>query len=65
MPKWLVFGALAAVLVLVLVLSWLNKRSIQGSDEAANDSAAAVAAPDAAAPAPGPAAAAPAAQGRW
>ena len=28
MPKWLVFGAIAAVLVLVLVMSWLNKRSL-------------------------------------
>ena len=27
MPKWLVFGAIAAVLLLVLVMSWLNERS--------------------------------------
>jgi transcriptional regulator with XRE-family HTH domain len=37
MPKWLVFGAIAAVLVLVLVLSWLNERSVRGSDEPANE----------------------------
>jgi cytoskeletal protein RodZ len=30
MPKWLVFGAIAAVLVLVLVMSWLNERSVRG-----------------------------------
>lgn len=28
MPKWLVFGGIAAVLVLVLVMSWLNERSL-------------------------------------
>ncbi|HZB70360.1 MAG TPA: helix-turn-helix domain-containing protein, partial [Sphingomicrobium sp.] len=36
MPKWLVFGAIAAVLVLVLVMSWLNERSFSGPDAAAN-----------------------------
>lgn len=63
MPKWLVFGAIAAVLVLVLVMSWLNERSFQGTDEAAADSPATAAAPEAAAPAPGPAAPAAVAQG--
>jgi hypothetical protein len=29
MPKWLVFGAIAAVLLLVLLMSWLNQRSLQ------------------------------------
>ncbi len=33
MPKALVFGAIAAVILLVLVLSWMNERSLQGSDE--------------------------------
>ena len=61
MPKWLVIGAIAAVLVLVLVMSWLNQQSVQGSDEAANDSAATAAVP--AEPAPGPAITAAAAQG--
>ena len=58
MPKWLVFGAIAAVLLLVLVMSWLNERSVLGSDEPAGEPAAA------AAEQPGPAPAlAPAAQG--
>lgn len=61
MPKWLVLGAIAVVLVLVLVLSYLSQQSVQGSDKAANDSAAPAAVP--AEPAPGPAIAAPAAQG--
>src|SRR5688500_16415674 len=34
MPKWLVFGAIAAVLVLVLVMSWLNERSFDQSEPA-------------------------------
>ncbi len=58
MPKWLVFGAIAAVLLLVLVMSWLNERSVRGTDEAPADTPAA-AAPDA--PAPAPVAQAPAA----
>lgn len=29
MPKWLVFGAIAAVIALVLVMTWLNKRSLE------------------------------------
>lgn len=64
MPKWLVFGAIAAVLLLVLVMTWLNERSVQGSDETANDAAATAVAPEVATPAPtpGPAAAAPVAQ---
>ena len=58
MPKWLVFGALAAVLLLVVVMSWLSQRSVQGSDEAANDSAAvAVTTPAGPAPAIAPLAA--------
>ena len=63
MPKWLVFGAIAAVLVLVLVMSWLNQRSNQGSDAtAANDNVATAAAPEQVAPIPATAALA-AAQG--
>ena len=57
MPKWLVFGAIAAVLVLVLVMSWLNERSVRGTDEAPIDTPATAA--DPVAGAPGPAAAAP------
>ena len=52
MPKWLVFGAIAAVLVLVLVMSWLNDRSISEPDAVANDSVAAAADPVATAPPP-------------
>jgi len=63
MPKWLVFGAIAAVLVLVLVMSWLNERSFQEPDAAASDNSATAAAPSPAVPAPAPAAAAPTAQG--
>ena len=42
MPKWLVIGAIAGVLLLVLLLSWLNERSLEVSEEpAANVTAAA------------------------
>lgn len=63
MPKWLVFGAIAAVLVLVLAMSWLNERSVRGPDDAAADAPATAAGPEAAPPVTGPAAAAPVAQG--
>ena len=59
MPKWLVFGAIAAVILLVAVMSYLNQRSVRGSDEGANDSASAAAAEAPAGPAPGPVIAAP------
>jgi cytoskeletal protein RodZ len=49
MPKWLVFGAIAAVLLLVLGMSWLNERSEQG-DDGANDTAETIAPPESAAP---------------
>jgi len=54
MPKWLVFGAIAAILLLVLVMTWLNERSFQATDEAATDSSATAAAPESASPAPAP-----------
>jgi cytoskeletal protein RodZ len=42
MPKWLVFGAIAAVIVLVLLMSWLNERSLSESGEpVANEAVAA------------------------
>ena len=61
MPKWLVFGAIAVVLVLVLVMSWLNEQTFDSSDDSANDSAITAAMPqaDATAPAPGPGVGAP------
>lgn len=56
MPKWLVIGAIAAVIVLVLLMSWLNERSLQEPvAPEANSAAAAPAAP--AAPKPATAAA--------
>jgi len=53
MPKSLVFGAIAAVIVIVIVLSWLNRRSLEQPDDSANNVAAAAAAP-ASAPAAAP-----------
>ena len=35
MPKWLVIGAIVAVIVLVVVMSWLNHRSLEPDDEPA------------------------------
>ena len=35
MPKWLILGAIAAVLVVVLLFNWLNNRSLEAPDEAA------------------------------
>ena len=58
MPKWLVLGAIAGVLLLVLLLSWLNERSLEADEPAAANTAA----PIAAAPAT-PAPVRPAAQG--
>lgn len=49
MPKWLVLGAIAAVLLLVLGMSWLNERSEQ-VDDGANDTAEITAPPESAAP---------------
>lgn len=62
MPKWLVFAAIAAVLVLVLVMSWLNERSIGGTDQPGDEPVTATA-PQQGAPAPTAPAPAPTAQG--
>jgi len=35
MPKWLVFGAIAAVILLIVIMSWLNRRSLDQTDEPA------------------------------
>lgn len=56
MPKWLVIGAILAVILLVVVMSWLSRRSLQQDDNTAPASAPATApanrpAPQAAAPA--------------
>jgi cytoskeletal protein RodZ len=61
MPKWLVIGAILAVVILVAAMSWLNRRALE-PDEAASPAASTPAAPS---PAAQPAAppAAPAANG--
>lgn len=40
MPKWLVFGAIAAVILVVVLLGWLNERSLNGGPDAAEAPAA-------------------------
>ena len=52
MPKWLVFGAVAAVILIVLVMSWLNKRSLDQPDANAAVAEAPAVAPQAAPQAP-------------
>jgi cytoskeletal protein RodZ len=61
MPKSLVFGALGAIILLVVVMSWLSNRSLEGDDGAAPAETAAASSPAApSSPAPAPAAATPA-----
>ena len=52
MPKWLIFGAIGGIILVVLLFNWLNNRSLDGPDEIAqaNEIAATVSPP--AAPAP-------------
>ena len=62
MPKWLVFGAIGAVIALVLVMSWLNERSLEQPADEGNAVVAEAAPPSqptppAAAPTPAPTAA--------
>ena len=56
MPKGLVIGAIAAVVLLIALMSWLNQRSLEGTDEpvaaAETNTPAATAAAPAQAPAP-------------
>lgn len=54
MPKWLVFGAIAAVILLVLVMSWLNERSLSDSEEPAENASVAATASQAPPQAPAP-----------
>src|SRR3954452_24639268 len=35
MPKWLVFGGIAAVILLIVIMSWLNRRSLDQTEEPA------------------------------
>jgi cytoskeletal protein RodZ len=58
MPKGLVIGAVVAVIVLIILMSWLNSRALNSPDEKANPQAAAAPAP--ATPAQRPAAPTPA-----
>jgi transcriptional regulator with XRE-family HTH domain len=55
MPKWLVIGAIVAVIVVVLLFSWLNNRSLEPTQDAAPAAAAAAPARTAATPAATPA----------
>ena len=57
MPKGLVIGAILAVIALVVLMTWLNRRSLEQPDDTANTVAAPAAAPQQPA-APPPAAAA-------
>lgn len=54
MPKGLVLGAIAAVIILVLVMSWLSNRSLQPADEPADNADATAAAPPQPAAPPAP-----------
>ena len=36
MPKWLVLGAVVAVILLIVVMSWLNRRALQPDEAATN-----------------------------
>jgi cytoskeleton protein RodZ len=68
MPRWLVLGAIAAVVVLIALMSWLNNRSLQQPEEtnslAATQATPSQPSPKPHAPSPAPAPApAPSAQG--
>jgi len=54
MPKWLVFAGIAAVILVVVVMSWLNRRSLEQPEAPAINTSAAPA-PTAPTPAPPPA----------
>ncbi len=64
MPKWLVLGAIAAIVLLVAVMSWLSNRSLEPQEEPAPPVAASVAPGQGPAPPQaGPATPSPASQG--
>ena len=55
MPRWLVIGAIVAVILLVLLMTWINSRSLEQPAAASNNvTAAPQAAAPPAAPAPAP-----------
>ena len=45
MPKWLIFGAIGGILLVVLLFNWLNNRSLEEPDEVATTNAIAAAPP--------------------
>ena len=58
MPKWLVIGAIVAVILFIALMRWINGRSLESPEEAQTNAPAAAApaqAPTASAPAPAPA----------
>jgi cytoskeletal protein RodZ len=59
MPKWLVFGGIAAVILLVVVMSWLNRRSLEQPEQAVTNAPAAAATAPNPTPVPTPAPAPP------
>jgi cytoskeletal protein RodZ len=54
MPKWLVLGAIAGVIVLVVLMSWLSRRSLEQPDEPTQAPAAVTAPAQTPAPAQAP-----------
>ena len=56
MPKWLVLGTIGGLIVLVVLMSWLNQRSLEQPEEASNAPAAVSEAPPPARSGPQPAA---------
>ncbi|HEY6048070.1 MAG TPA: RodZ domain-containing protein [Sphingomicrobium sp.] len=63
MPKWLVIGGVLAVILLIVVMSWLNRRSLEQPSEPTTNAPAAASQPAPAQQPPTPAAAPAAAQG--
>lgn len=55
MPRWLILGAIAAVVLAALIFTWLNNRSLEAPDEVALENLAAPVETAPAAPAPAPA----------
>ncbi len=54
MPKWLIFGAIGGILLVVLLFNWLNNRSLEEPDEVATTNAIAAAPAQPVQPAPQP-----------
>src|SRR6476469_717419 len=55
MPKWLVFGAIAAVIILIVMMSWLNRRSLDQTGDSAPTAPPAAVSAQPTQPAPPPA----------